>query len=636
MTRIVAAIALVIAAAAPGRAQTPPPVTYVVTFPEPEHHWLQVEARFPDVGRAPLDVRMSRSSPGRYAVHEFAKNVFSFDAFDAAGRALTPTRPDADVWRIAGHDGTVRVVYRLFGDTADGTHMAVDTTHAHLNMPATFMWAVGLDDRPVAITFVPPPASGWSAGTQLYPTADPFRFTAPNLQYFMDSPTELARLVTSTFDVPNPGHAPAHFRVMTHSDGAQADVDALTALIARLVREEMAVFGELPDYEPGTYTFLLDLVGWTHSDAMEHRNSTYISSPAIDVRTANGRLDVLDMIAHEFFHTWNIERIRPAGLEPFDFTRENVTCCLWLGEGFTQYYGELLLRRAGLSSALPLSYGPLVQRSSSARQTRSAVEMSEYAPFADAAVANDASDAERTFLSYYDFGAGLALDLDLTLRERSGGRQSLDDYMRRLWQEFGRTAAPRPGYVAMPYTLADLRRVLAELTGDSAFANAFFDRYVEGHEAIDIAPLFTAIGLVPTGDTTPSGWIGAPQVSADAGGLRLGSVHPTRGEWLAPFGSPLYAAGLDAGDRLVTIDGEPATLARWNTHVARARPGDRLVVGAERRDGRAFTTTIVVAEDPGDVFWIDSASPTDAQRRLRAQWLDSRVQAALAPASGTR
>jgi predicted metalloprotease with PDZ domain len=252
--------------------------------------------------------------------------------------------------------------------------------------------------------------------------------------------------------------------------------------------------------------------------------------------------------------------------------------------------------------------------------------MSEYAPFADAAVANDASDAGRTFLSYYDFGAGLALGLDLTLRERSGGRQSLDDYMRRLWQEFGRTAAPRPGYVATPYTLADLRRVLAELTGDAAFASAFFDRYVEGHEAIDIAPLFAAIGLVPTGDTTPSGWIGAPQVSADAGGLRLGSGHPTRGEWLAPFGSPLYAAGLDAGDRLVTIDGEPATLARWNTRVARARPGDRLVVGG------AFTTTIVVAEDPGDVFWIDSASPTDAQRRLRAQWLDSRVPAATAGA----
>jgi predicted metalloprotease with PDZ domain len=450
----------------------------------------------------------------------------------------------------------------------------------------------------------------------------------------MDSPTELARLVTSTFEVPNPGHAPARFRVMAHSDGAQADVDALAVLVQRLVREEMAVFGEFPDYEPGSYTFLLDLVGWTRSDAMEHRNSTYITSPTISVRTADGRLDVLDMVAHEFFHNWNIERIRPAGLEPFDFTRENVTCCLWLGEGFTQYYGELLLRRAGLSDALPLPYGPLVQRSSSARRTRSAVEMSEYAPFADAVAANDVGDSDRTFLSYYDFGAGIALGLDLTLRERSGGRQSLDDYMQRLWREFGRPAAPRPGYVAKPYALADLRRILGELTGDTAFANTFFDRYVEGHDAIDVAPLFAAIGFVPSRDASPAGWIGAPHVLPDAGGLRLGSTRPARGEWLAPFDSPLYAAGLDAGDRIVTIDGEPATLARWNARVAGARPGDRIAIGAERRDGRTFTTTIVVAEDANDVLWIERPTPTEAQRGLRAQWLDSRVQGS--PTSRTR
>ncbi len=629
MTRVLAAIALVLAGAMPGWAQTPQPIAYTVTFPEPEHHWLQIEARFPNVADAPVDVHMSRSSPGRYAVHEFAKNVFSFAAFDGQGRALRVSRPDVDVWRVAGHDGTVRVVYRLFGDTADGTYTAVDTTHAHLNMPATFVWAAGLDDRPITITFVPPPSSDWTAGTQLYPTADPFRFTAPNLQYFMDSPTELAPLVTSTFEVPNPGHAPAHFRVMAHSDGAQADVDALAALLARLVREEMAVFGEFPDYEPGTYTFLLDLAGWTRSDAMEHRNSTYISSPAISLRTADGRFDVLDMVAHEFFHNWNIERIRPAGLEPFDFTRENVTCCLWLGEGFTQYYGELLLRRAGLSTALPLSYGPLVQRSS-ARRIRSAVEMSEYAPFADAAVANDVSDDSRTFLSYYDFGAGLALGLDLSLRERSGGTRSLDDFMRRLWQEFGRPEAPKPGYVATPYTLADLRRILAEISGDAAFANTFFDRNVEGHDAIDIAPLFAAIGVVPNRDTTPAGWIGAPQLTVDAGGLRLGPTRPTRGEWLAPFGSPLYDAGLDAGDRIVTIDGAPATLTLWNARVAGARPGDRIAIRAERRDGRPFTTTIVVAADPGDALWTERPAPTDAQRRLRDQWLGSRVQAASA------
>ena len=184
-------------------AQTGAETTYVVTLPEPEHHWLQVEATFRDLGAAPLRARMSRSSPGRYAVHEFAKNVFAIDAFDGAGRSLRVARGSADEWHVAGHDGQVRLVYRIFGDHADGTYMAVDSTHAHLNMPATFIWAVGLEARPIRITFTPPAGARWSAGTQLFTTSDPLTFTAPNLQYFLDSPTELADLVVSTFTVAN-------------------------------------------------------------------------------------------------------------------------------------------------------------------------------------------------------------------------------------------------------------------------------------------------------------------------------------------------------------------------------------------------------------------------------------------------
>src|SRR6187455_2675059 len=121
----------------------PAPIAYQVSFPEPQHHWMQVEMTVSGLGAAPLKARMSRSSPGRYAVHEFAKNVFWVEAFDSKGKALPFTRPDVDQWDVAGHDGTVRIVYKIFGDHADGTYFAVDTTHAHLNMPAAFMWVVG-------------------------------------------------------------------------------------------------------------------------------------------------------------------------------------------------------------------------------------------------------------------------------------------------------------------------------------------------------------------------------------------------------------------------------------------------------------------------------------------------------------
>ncbi|HEY4352694.1 MAG TPA: hypothetical protein VGN31_15790, partial [Paraburkholderia sp.] len=329
-------------APAASAAAAPAPITYRVSFPEPEHHWMQVEMTVSGLGTAPLKARMSRSSPGRYAVHEFAKNIFSVDAFNGKGARLAITRPDIDVWQVANHDGTVRIVYRIFGDTPDGTYMGVDTSHARMNMPAAFMWVQGMDMRPMKVTFAPPQGLNWKIATQLYTTSDPWTFTAPNLQYFMDSFTELADLVTSEFTVPNSDGTPVKIRIAAHSDGSQADVDELAKMVQPMVREHMAVYGEFPKYEPGYYTFLLDYVPWGDGDGMEHRNSTAVSQPGLSLKTPQGRTQALSTISHEYFHNWNVERIRPAGLEPFDFTRENITCCLWLAEGFTQYYGPLL------------------------------------------------------------------------------------------------------------------------------------------------------------------------------------------------------------------------------------------------------------------------------------------------------
>ncbi len=549
MRHLLIALLLILAAAPPAVAQASAPIVYRVTFPEPEHHWMRVEVTFPAIGARPLRARMSRSSPGRYAVHEFAKNVFSIEAYDGAGKRLTYTRPNVDGWDVAGHDGTVRLVYRIFGDYADGTYMAVDTTHAHLNMPAAFLWAAGLDARPIRITFVPPAGSNWKAGTQLFPTSDPFTFTAPNLQYFLDSPTELSDFVLSTFTVPNADGTPSTFRLVVHSDGAQEDVDDLARMVQRLVREQMAVFGEFPKFEPGHYTFLLDYVRWGAGDGMEHRNSTSISNPGITLRTAAGRRQALGTISHEFFHAWNVERIRPVGLEPFDFTRENITCCLWLAEGFTQYYGPLLLTRAGLAPGAPTGSAAAVVNGSG-RQVRSAVEMSEHAAFADAGVANDAVDRARSFISYYTYGAAIALGLDLSLRNLSGGKLTLDDYMRVLWQRHGKAPAVRPGYVARPYSLKDLRDVLAEVSGNRTFADEFFDKYIEGREVADYTTLFAAVGYVMRPANPDAGWIGSLAAQEGGGGITITG--------LALFGTPAYDAGLDTGDVITTIAGEPA------------------------------------------------------------------------------
>jgi predicted metalloprotease with PDZ domain len=605
------------------------PITYRVTFPEPEHHWMQVEMTVSGLGATPLKARMSRSSPGRYAVHEFAKNVFSVEAFNGKGAKLTATRPDIDIWQVAGHDGTVRIVYKIFGDTPDGTYMGVDTTHARMNMPAAFMWAQGMDMRPMKVTFVPPQGLNWKIATQLFPTSDPWTFTAPNLQYFMDSPTELAELVISEFNLTNSDGTPARFRLAAHSDGSQADVDELAKLVQPMVREHMAVFGEFPKYEPGYYTFLLDYVPWGDGDGMEHRNSTMVSTPGLTLKTPQGRLQALSTISHEYFHNWNVERIRPAGLEPFDFTRENITCCLWVAEGFTQYYGDLLLKRAGLSSRAPT--GSVIGVINGAgRQVRSAVQMSEHAPFADAGVSIDANDRARTFISYYTYGAAIALGLDLSLREMSSGKLTLDDYMKLLWREFGKPGGPAPGLVGRPYTLRDLRTDLALLTGNRKFADDFFDKYVEGRDVMDYARLLKLAGYDLRLLSPNRGWAGNVQVQTVSGGLLVGIGGRGGNVTKIPvaFNSPLYKAEVDFGDIIQSIDGQPATMDTWAALTAKpAGTQVRLVI--LRRGGLTATSTLVLESDPS-LTVVDLAANggtlTETQKAFRDAWLGSKVK----------
>lgn len=614
-------LALAAALAAPAFAQGRAETTYTVTIPEPEHHWMQVEVTFRDVGDAPLRVLMSRASPGRYATHDFAKNIFAIDAWDGRGRPLSIDRTATNEWRVAGHDGTVRVVYRIFGDHADGTYLAIDTTHAHLNAPAAFLWAAGLESRPIRITFTPPEATTWTVGTQLFPTDDPRTFTAPGLQYFLDSPVEMADLIESSFVVAGPDGRFTTFRLLVHADASAADVDALAASVERLAREQMAVVGEFPEFEPGHYTFLLDYMPWVDADAMEHRNSTAITWPGVSLATPAGRAAAFDSISHELFHVWNVERIRPADLEPFDFTRANVSCCLWMAEGFTQYYGPLLLRRAGLAGAVPAGSAiPVI--TGAGRSVRSAVGMSQQAPFVDAGLANDADDRSRTFISYYTWGAAIALGLDLTLRERSDGRLTLDDYMRRLWHEFGAARPDVPGTVPTPYTIDDLRRVLGELAGDQAFADDFFARYVEGREVVDYRRLLALAGYDLRPAAAGRGWIGDLDVREGPGGLVVGGGRGA----LVAFDAPAYAAGIDAGDRIVSIDGRPATRAAWDG-IAGRTPGAIVPLEIVRRDGARQATTVTVGSDPAlRLVPIESTGALSAaQRAFREAWLGSRV-----------
>jgi len=618
------------AAATPTAARPAAPVTYRVTFPEPEHHWMQVEVTFSGLGTRPLQARMSRSSPGRYAVHEFAKNIFSVEAFNSKGTKLATTRPTPYQWNVAGHDGSVRLVYKIFGDRGDGTYFAVDNTHARLNIPASFMWAVGLETRPVRVTFVPPTGSNWKVGTQLFPTTDPFTYTAPNLQYFMDSPTELSDFGLRTFTVKNTDGKTYDIRVAAHHDGSEADLDALAKDVERVVLEQAAVFGEFPAFDTGNYVFLLDYTPHSDGDGMEHRNSTFTSS-RLTIANEQQRKQALGTISHEFFHAWNVERIRPADLEPFNFTDANVSCCLWLAEGFTQYYGNLLLIRAGFTPQAQggIGFGGSINAvvNGSGRLVRSAVEMSQHAPYTDAAASIDKTEFGRSFISYYTYGAAIALALDLSLREMSDGAITLDDYMRLLWTTYGKPASATPGAVARPYTLRDLRNRLADLTKNKVFADEFFDKYVEGREVVNYERLMLQAGFVVRPRSPEAGWIGNVQVAPTEGGL---TINPPQGNNINPiaFGTPAYEAGLEYGDVITSIDGQPATVDTFAA-MSRKKPGETAALVVRRRGGQTATTMVTLKPNPAlTVIDVETAGATltAGQKAFREAWLGTKVK----------
>jgi predicted metalloprotease with PDZ domain len=203
---------------------------------------------------------MSRSSPGRYALHEFAKNVYNLKATDSRGRALRVVQANPHQWNIGGHDGTVRVTYTLFGDRADGTYAGIDRSMAHLNIPATFAWARGMDARPVRVTFrLPDPK--WTVATQLFPTSDSTTFTAPDLQYFMDSPTHLGEQSWHQWPVTTNGRTQT-MRIALHHLGTRDEEQRYVDATKRIVDAAAAVFGTLPDFDGGTYTFLSTYLPW--------------------------------------------------------------------------------------------------------------------------------------------------------------------------------------------------------------------------------------------------------------------------------------------------------------------------------------------------------------------------------------
>ncbi|WP_405211472.1 M61 family metallopeptidase [Dokdonia sp. Asnod2-E02] len=570
---------------------------YSISFENAVHHEASIAITFPELKQKTVTVRMSRSSPGRYAIHEFAKNVFDFKATNSKGEVLEATRPDPYSWEIKNHDGEINVSYTLFANRADGTYSQIDESHAHLNMPATFMFMEGEEHRPIKIDFNVRRDLNWKVASQLKKVSQT-TFTAPDLQYFFDSPTEVSDYQLREFMVDG-----KNIRFALHSDDSAEDFDAYWKKAKAIVLAQKEVFGELPAYDFGEYTFLACYAPHVSGDGMEHRNSTILTDR--ESLAAGGMEGNIGTVSHEFFHSWNVERIRPADLEPFDFTAANMSGSLWFAEGFTSYYTNLILARAGVITSEDYVKG--LNRTfnyvwnSPARDYFNPIEMSYQAPFVDAATSVDPVNRNNTFISYYSYGSVLGLALDLSLRQQG---LNLDDYFKAVWNQFGKKE--------VSYSIQDLENVLSGYAGD-AFAKAFFSQYIYDSQMPDYQNLLSNAGLTMTQDKNKP-YLGL-RVNASESGLRIAS--PTS------KGSPAYAAKLNKGDLITAIDGAAiTTVDAYNALVKKLTVGQTIAV-TYKRFGNEATTNLTVSADPTYTIATDENAGKKA-RKLKKHWLQEK------------
>ncbi|MDA9554718.1 PDZ domain-containing protein [Pelobium sp.] len=583
------------------------PIQYTLSFENAVHHEALVSMYIPQVPAGALTVRMSRSSPGRYATHEFGKNIYNVHAFDADGKEIAINQVEGDVYEVPNHQAKVKITYTLFGNWVDGTYTSIDYKHAHLNMPATFMWAPALQNNPIEVKFLLP--QNWKVGTQLIPKNGVYY--APNLQYFMDSPTELSDFKLKNWEVQNTDGLRQQINIVYHGATSDSIFNDFESKVKKIVNEAQAVYGELPNYDNGEYRFLIDVAPNNAGDGMEHRNSTIITTKgeSLDQRESG----VLGTVAHEYFHSWNVERMRPKTIEPFNFEKANMSDGLWFAEGFTQYYGELLLTRARINSQTDFIntqgvFLNLVLNSPGANKY-SPIFMSQRAVFVDAGVAIDQNNNSNIFSSYYLYGDVTALALDLTLRNQF--KLTLDDYMKAVWKAHGKTE--------IAYQISDLEKILADFTHSPDFAHTFFSQYVYGVEKADYNKLLAPAGYLFKRSKADEAWLGNNRFQINGEKAIIASP--------AIIGSPLYQAGLDAGDAILKLDETNIKSEQSISDFLKTKkPGDAVKITFER-DGKALTTVTKLLNNPFiEVVSFENAGMqvTPEIKNFRESWLGSK------------
>ena len=560
---------------------------YHLAMSQPHCHLFQVQLAVADAPGPTIDLKLPSWAPGAYKLVDNARNLRALVAEGPQGK-LPVERIDLHTWRVHHGGADFSVTYQVFGDKPQIHQAQLTATHAMVNGAAIFVYPAGGQDWPCELSVELP--EGWEISVALTETA-PLTYVAPSYDALIDAPIQAGTFERAEFEVLGVPHA------ITWQAPYPMDRQKVVDGLKRIVEAEGAFWSgpgaeaKLPyeryifQYQHGPESFL---------NGLEHRDSMMIVGPMDLANNAHG---FFALTAHEVFHAWNVKRLRPVGLGPFDYQKPAHTTALWVVEGLTEYFTELMVLRAGLQSRTQYLQG-----------VAGSLQMLEQSPgrlitsLADSSFItwNFGDDRWNGAINYYLKGSLVGLALDLTIRHLTENRKSLDDVMRVLWERFGATD--------VPYQPADVEAIASEVAG--ADLAQFFDLHLRTPGETDLAPYLAYAGLqLAVASRTASL---QARLSGRDGGLHVEDVRA---------GGAAQNAGLMAGDLIVAIGGNRATEGLLPQIAAQWLPDELVPVHFFRGD-RLCETILRLGADSRYVIEAMPA-PTALQSEIQASWLAS-------------
>jgi predicted metalloprotease with PDZ domain len=579
-----------------GAPSTTPIIHYQVAMPQPESHLFEVTLSVQGWQESVLHLKMPAWTPGSYLVREYAKHLQDLSADTGEQRHPLPSHKLAkNHWQVETADASeITVRYRVFANELSVRTNHLDTTHGYFNGAALFFFIPGFEQQPIRVTILPPKPD-WHVTTPLPPVSgESNTFEAKDFDTLVDSPFEIGSQQLYDFEVLGKPHQLAIW------GQGNADPERIIEDTKKIIEVEAQLYGGLP-YE--RYIFLLHLAA-TGFGGLEHKDACSLIYSRFGFRAKEKYNRFMQLVAHEFFHLWNVKRIRPKALEKFNYEQENYTTSLWFCEGTTSYYDLVIPQRAGIYDAK--AFLECLGKEITQLQTtpgRKVQPVSESSFDAWIKLYRRDANSNNSQISYYLKGELVSFLLDLLIRSRHGNKRSLDEVMRQMWQRFGKKEI---GFT--PQQLKDVIESVAETD-----LSDFFERYIDGTDELPFDEYLQPFGLR------------LYSVEAEEPVPHLGvNVKAEHGKEVIQFveaNSPAGIAGVDAGDELLAMDGLRVTADQLSDRLKDYNVGDTVKLSVFHQDELRTLPVTLGSPRPSRYQIVPVENPTQAQKQNFAGWL---------------